>query len=386
MEAFTRDLFSRAHPGCGPERISIVEDVRAGRIVSSMCVLEQTWRYAGIAFGVGEMGAVSTDAEYRRRGLVRAQFERWHRYCAARGVLVQAIAGIPWYYRQFGYEYALALDGGRVLFCADLPGTTRSDEAHHLRRMTTADLSWVMPLYMRDSARSLIACERTEAAWTYLLTGMTSNSTEYRDYQVIERADGTPRGYVAVADEAQHGRLRVTEFVVDAGESLRAIAPLVLHSLAVASSPERIYLCLGRSHPVYRAIPDLLRESVTPYAWYMRVADAPGFVRHIAPALEARLADSPLAGYSGVLPINEYRGGFRMGFERGALTLIERFQPPQRVEGAGFPPLVFLQLLFGYRSLAELRASFPDCVVRAEAAVLLDVLFPRCESQVIAIH
>jgi hypothetical protein len=40
--------------------------------------------------------------------------------------------------------------------------------------------------------------------------------------------------------------------------------------------------------------------------------------------------------------------------------------------------VVFLQLVFGYRSLDELDAWFPDCRIRTnEARVLLDVLFPR---------
>ena len=49
---------------------------------------------------------------------------------------------------------------------------------------------------------------------------------------------------------------------------------------------------------------------------------------------------------------------------------------------AGCPPLVFLQLLFGYRSLAELRAIFPDVYAEPEAALLIDILFPKQPSSV----
>jgi hypothetical protein len=44
------------------------------------------------------------------------------------------------------------------------------------------------------------------------------------------------------------------------------------------------------------------------------------------------------------------------------------------------------QLLFGFRSLAELELSFPDCVVRtSEARALLDALFPKTPSDVWAV-
>jgi hypothetical protein len=44
---------------------------------------------------------------------------------------------------------------------------------------------------------------------------------------------------------------------------------------------------------------------------------------------------------------------------------------------------VFLQLLFGYRSLEELEYAFADCYSETpEAAVLLNVLFPKQASNV----
>ena len=44
---------------------------------------------------------------------------------------------------------------------------------------------------------------------------------------------------------------------------------------------------------------------------------------------------------------------------------------------AGFPALVFLQLLFSYRSLDELRGFYPDVWAEGEATLLLDALFPK---------
>ncbi|MGD2206645.1 MAG: hypothetical protein PVH17_07690, partial [Anaerolineae bacterium] len=45
---------------------------------------------------------------------------------------------------------------------------------------------------------------------------------------------------------------------------------------------------------------------------------------------------------------------------------------------AAFPDLVFLQLLFGYRSLEELKHSFADCwTSNGKARVLLEALFPK---------
>ena len=67
-----------------------------------------------------------------------------------------------------------------------------------------------------------------------------------------------------------------------------------------------------------------------------------------------------------------------MVFEHGRLTIVENWQRStwEFNENASFPPLVFLQLLFGYRSLDDLRYAFPDVKAKDESEMVLNVLFP----------
>jgi hypothetical protein len=98
------------------------------------------------------------------------------------------------------------------------------------------------------------------------------------------------------------------------------------------------------------------------------------------------LARSPLSGHTGEIKINEYTSGFRLDWEQGKIVTIEPWTPTDNQDGhAAFPPLVFLRLLFGHRSLAELRAFYPDCWAEDEADALLNALFPRAHSQVIGV-
>ena len=74
----------------------------------------------------------------------------------------------------------------------------------------------------------------------------------------------------------------------------------------------------------------------------------------------------------------------RLGFESGKLAVAEAWRrPPWGDAKAGIPPLVFLQLLFGYRSLHELRGIYPDVFAEGEAATVLDALFPKRLSSLI---
>ena len=73
---------------------------------------------------------VGTHPDYRRRGLVREQFEVLHRWSEERGHLMQAIGGIPYYYRRFGYEMAVYMGDGHRIYVQDVPVKPSSgDEA-----------------------------------------------------------------------------------------------------------------------------------------------------------------------------------------------------------------------------------------------------------------
>ncbi len=397
VAAWTRDFMSESHPTCGPWNVTLVEDTRADKIVSSMCLIPQTWTYAGIPFGVGRPEAVSTDPDYRRRGLIRAQFEVMHAKSAAMGHLVQGITGIPWYYRQFGYEYALELGGGQSVYLANIPALKEGeDEPFHIRPMTVEDIPFAAQLYDAECSRLLVVCPRPEWLWRTLLTWYSPDSFSSWPFRIIETPEGQPVGYLASSRELWHDQTPIFELITAEGQSLRAVMPTVLRHLKTTAETEAakqnkavnaLFFTFGREHPLYAAIPDYLSKTRRPYGWYIRVADVPGFLRHISPALEARLIHSPVAGYSGEIKISEYTQGFRLVLEKGKLATIEHWKPDIGDEGhAGFPPLVFLQLVFGLRSLGELRDFYADVWAKDEADILLNALFPRANSRVLGVE
>src|SRR5207249_8084435 len=110
-----------------------------------------------------------------------------------------------------------------------------------------------------------------------------------------------------------------------------------------APALSEVGLYLGTTHPVHEVLgDDLDRAKEPPYAWYVRVKDLPAFLMHIAPALEKRLAASPVAGYTGDIKLDFYRGGLCMVFEQGRLRAVENWRTQDFEEhvSGGYPPLV----------------------------------------------
>jgi hypothetical protein len=84
-------------------------------------------------------------------------------------------------------------------------------------------------------------------------------------------------------------------------------------------------------------------------------------------------------GDTGEVKLSSYRSGLRLVFQQGCLRASEAWQPMPSERGtAAFPDLTFLQLVFGYRTLEELRYAFVDCwVEHDDTQAALEALFSR---------
>ena len=393
----------------GPVDAAVVEDPgRNGmRIVACTFFWRHTWSFAGIPFGVTRPEMVATDEAYRRRGLIRALFEMIHARGASEAHLMSAITGIPYFYRQFGYEYVFDLDGSRTAYFPLIPELDAGQaEACHLRHATLADVDRLKEMYDASRGDSLVWHEVGPEHWQSEVRLWDDPRVRDADprtvgadsrYWMIETSDGQVAGSIRIASRRRGSSLHVDELIFAGDADVEAIAPSLMRALREAGrqTPARrdgaepcseIALTLGRSHPLYDVLgDDVAPKREDPYAWLVRVADVPAFLRHVQPALQARLDDSVFSSASIEVEIDLYAGGLRLVIERGRLTAIEPWNAPIPEEDSttmGCPPLTFLQLLLGHRSIQELVDFYPDVWLRSDRRLLVDTLFPRIPSTV----
>src|SRR5262249_28473242 len=179
----------------------------------------EQWSFEGIPFEIGRPENVATDPAYRNRGLVRAIFELVHARSAAERHPLQAITGIPHFYRQFGYEYAFDLHGRRVAYTALLPpALPDTPEPYALRPATVADVPRITELYQRRRAESVVWNEVGEQYWRYLVEVWGDPSAPHDPLamgvgeclQIIVDATGEACGYAMVAAKLWGSDLQVS--------------------------------------------------------------------------------------------------------------------------------------------------------------------------------
>ena len=397
IAAWARDLLTRPHPTFSPDDFTIVEEAATGKIVSSLNLIPQTWAYEGIPFGVGRSELVGTLPEYRKRGLIRIQYDEIHQWCDERGMMVQAITGIPYFYRKFGYEMALDLSGGYFGHGAHVPKLKDGEsEPYRLRPATPADIPFMAEVYEQTAQRYSIFCPRTTEIWRYELDGRSQKHVNRMEHCIIEDDSGESVGFLLNLPFLVMDGAFAFAYELKTGVSWLAVTPSVVRYLwetgqAYAKRDEKsshsFGFLLGAQHPVYEALGTKLPSYDRPYAWYMRVPDLPGFIRHIAPVLEKRLAGSIAMGHTGKIRINRYSTILTLNFEQGKLTGVEE-EPRKASDYAdlGLPELTILQMIFGRASFMELHDIVPDVYYdNEEAAILFNILFPKKPSAVMGI-
>ncbi len=383
-------LMSGHHPTVKASDFTLVEDTHTNKIVSSMCLISQTWAYRGIPFKFGRPEVVVTAPEYRRRGLVRKQFEVIHALSAARGELMQGITGIPWYYRQFGYEMAMDVDGGRGVAGVHVPKLKDGEsEKYGLRPAVENDHALIRELYEGTSQGQPFVSLRSEAEWNYEFNGRSEKDFACRKWLIIETATRERLGYVQYYPWIEDNALYIVQMELKSGVAYLNLMPSVLRGLwkIAQTTPkggnrqnqelENLMLELGRAHPAYPALLGNKIYEYGPYGLYVRIPDLVAFLRHVQPALEKNLVGTVADGYNGELKVSFYRSGVQLKFNGGKITDISNWSPDSVEAGdARFPDLTFLQLLCGRCRFNELKTNFVDCDGRDEAGVLLDCLFP----------
>lgn len=378
--ALRHNLLGR--PGARPEDVLLVREASGGRPVSSVSMFRQRWLYEGVALPVAEVGIVSTLAEHRGKGLVREQFREYHRMALRAGAVLSIIAGIPHFYRQFGYEYCLPMEGGVSLRPDQVPEATGED-GYRVRPSAPDDWPLLTTLYAREVRGLGVAADLDVAVWRYQ-DALPEESNDRQATYVVERG-GSPVGFVRIAprpDPEGKRPLRVRMAHLACREDCLAALRWLARVAREEHGGRDVHVQIGRDAPLVLTALDLGGERKRPYGWLVRMLDPARLLFLIGPALERRLAESPWCGHSEEMAINLMTETVVLRFREGRLLGVATTTGRDR-RHLRLPPHVAPMLWLGARSIAELLEWYPDVSVRgAEVHRLVDTLFPRRESWV----
>jgi hypothetical protein len=369
------------HPATRLDQWLYVEDQRAGRILSSLCLFPWTWQYDGVTLRAGEMGFVGTLEAYRHRGLVRALCGRFEAMLQEGGYDLSPIQGIPYFYRQFGYEYAMPLEAQWQIDLGRIPDGPTGRVS--VRLATIDDRPALAQMYDEAASDLNIHTVRDEATWGYLF-GSSQQTDMAAESWLLTDLDGQPAGYFRITREGFGTGLIVSE-VSRLGHAAALTTLVHLKRLATERGKPNIRFNLPAGCSLVRLAADCGARDEGGYAWQIRLPDCAALLKKMAPLFERRLACSAFAGLSQSLTLNLYREAFGLCFRAGRLTEVQRLGFREGGD-LRLPPALMAPLLLGYRSWRELAAAHHDVLVARAARSLADTLFPVVSSFIYTIY
>jgi hypothetical protein len=345
--------------------------VDGDRVVSTATLLDETLVLGGVPIPAGQVELVATDREYEGRGLVRALMGWAHRRSAARGHLAQVMVGIPYFYRQFGYTYAMPIPATRKL-----TGTPPDAPGHTVRRATAGDIATMAALQNGAQRGADVRMPHSTACWRWLV------ARDGSEQWLVERAgmavatgrttpphEGVRLAEVAAVDEAAAYAL------------LRHASGLGNGELEVTDRPGTV---AGDAYaPVLGEAPEGCEM------FYARVADPAALLEHLRPVLSVRLAAcAEVAGSDGEALVSFFRSHVRFKYRDGVIgpvTAGGTMQAPGAHGGAGVAPDLVAPLLFGADGMVGLSRSHPD-VYPGPNVALMRALFPPVHSDLLTFY
>ncbi|PSL52570.1 acetyltransferase (GNAT) family protein [Saccharothrix carnea] len=368
-------LVERGEPADAVDHRLVVEDPDAGwescavvvdgdKVVSTATLLDETLVLDGVEIPAGQVELVATDRAYEGRGLVRALMGWAHERSAARGHLVNVMLGIPYFYRQFGYTYAIPISATR-------PVTGRPEGAGHaVREAGVEDIPVMARLQDAEQARADLRMPHSPGLWRWLVA--RDGSTEW----LVER-DGVP---VAT------GRTTPPEEGVRLAEAA-AVDEAAAHALLALTGATEVTerpgsVAGGALEPFLGPAPEEANSH------YVRIGDPVALLEHLRPVFGRRLVDGGFGDREGEAVVSFYRSHVRLPFkagEVGPVVVGGTMQAPGAAGGAGVAPDVLASLLFGPHGIKGLTARFPD-VYPGPNADLMYALFPPVRSDMMTFY
>ncbi len=359
-------------PRLTPENWFIAEDATSHQVVSGFVLIPWTVECRGIPLKIAEMGIVGTLPAHQGQGIQRRLNTAFDTELNDGQFDLAIIQGIPGFYQQFGYHYTLPLENHINL---DLH---RVDEAGaagwQFRQARMEDIPFLLEQDRQYRAAYFLSTWRDEANWRYLLTH--SMETEYASEFWIGEPDGGGERFYARLPFHGFGEgqivSEVSENISHAG--MQALLVLAKRRAQERSKPYIRFNQHNESRPGSLAIAAGAQPG-RPYAWQVKPPNPLRLLHKLAPVLEKRLENSPLAGYTGVFQLNTYRSRFDLSWEQGRLAL----QPGSEHSPANLqiPSDLLPSLLLGVHTWRELQAFRPDVFPGGgPSGLLADVLFP----------
>jgi predicted N-acetyltransferase YhbS len=356
----------------------IAEEKKTATIVSAFALIPWTWEMEGVKLRVAEMGIVGTQEKHRGRGLMRILNNEFDKTLDEEKFDLAVIQGIPGFYHQFGYHYALPHEN-HINMPLHLIPEEQEKEIYTFHLASAEDIPYLLQEDQTYREQFLISTFRDTANWNYLLTH--SLNTEYGSkYWIMEHREKPVKYYFQIPGHGFGSGLILSE--ISECITYDALRHLFSFCKKLALERNKPYIRLNLHHD---STPGKLAVSMGGkrgkiYAWQIKLPNTMNLLTKMSPILEKRVNASSFSHFSGTLRLNFFKTQVDLLWKGGSLESVLPGEGECK-DTFSINADLFPALCLGHRKWREMQYIRPDIFpASGKSALLIETLFPSRKS------
>ena len=362
-----------------------IEDSNSQEILSLVVLLPSRWNIKGISIPICEMELVGTVEKHRGKQLIKKLIEIYEKVMQEKKYLVSVIRGIPYYYRRFGFTFAIPLDE-RIILPADSITQNFNDKIS-IRKAHSGDIEEIERLYGEYYRSFFIYTPFDDKQFKTKFLNEKFDNRKRTTYILEE--NGFIVGFFSIGDMYDFQGISIisshlTPFQIDT----------IFHFLKRAEKNHmktdlQINVSLDSSIGVY--LLELGGAILSRYSWQVKIPQVHLFFKILKPIFEKRLQESEFRNLTEKVTIGNYHQDIEIQFMKGSIKEIKH---SNFVNSSSLldmcdlrvPDPLLYNLLLGDKSIEEILCFFPDTKLNSASRKLLDILFPKKLSNLLSFY
>ena len=345
-----------------------------GKIAAMVGFLEYKQQFGEEQVNIGEITYVGTHPDYRKRGLVRELMNYWLCYAKDKGIELCFLYGIPDFYQQFGFEYAVPTYFYSYVtiekeMLKEIKGRYKIEK---LSKHSEKYAKEIKDIYDKSSKENFCSKVRSLEYFKYRLKN--TNKGEHGWYVVIEQEK--VKGYIWLT--IAESKIEIREANIEDDEAGKNLGELLY---LLTRNKENIKI-IGLRLPLNNSFAKYLYKKGAKFsctnelysnnwAGMYKILDLEAAIKKLRPSFEKNLYNSRFYEYTGYFNINTEIGKMGLYFEKGKVTVTNGFNSCEEVE---IPINILTSIYTGYKDICYYKReiNFKNEITYE----MLKVLFP----------
>lgn len=348
-----------------------IEENDSKKIVSSITLMPLEWNFNRKSIPICEMGLVGTLSNYRNRGLIGIMNDLYEDIMRQEGYLFSVIRGIPYYYRRFGYEFALNLDERILVNKNQIPSI--NFEKISFQKAIKQDIAFIKSIYNREQEFFFIKNRFNSDNFMHKFMNDDFDNNFLSTFLI--QINGKPVSFFSIG--VSYDNIAFTVIVPEVNEDI--MVKILQYVKTLDEEKDQIVLHVNSDTKFGQFICSIGGKKDKGYGWQIKIPNIIAFLDAIRPILEQRIEKSSYTGLSQDVIISDYRETFTIKFNNGKIDDIEVNKGHAIPENCDvkIPGSFLIKLLLSDKNFEEIKYIVKDSIIKPGSEELIKILFPK---------